>query len=226
MFRFGIRSVLLLALAGNVWAAPSSTDELSSAETAALLKKLAEHRAKFPSLTADFTEEKTTRLLNKPLLSQGTLAFQTPNSFRREIKGANPSVMISNGQKLWIYYPNFKQAELYQLGQRAFFDESIAALTAGLNFQDVTEHYTVRAYREEPGYRLVLTPKSGGLRRMLRELTVWIGEEFRMNKTVATLAKGDRIVTTYRNPKPRPLPASTFEFTPPPDAQVTQPLGR
>jgi outer membrane lipoprotein carrier protein len=160
------------------------------------------------------------------LLSEGTLAFQTPNNFRREIKGANPSTMVSNGQKLWIYYPNFKQAELYQLGQRAFFDESIAALTAGLNFHNVGEHYSVRAFREEPGYRVVLAPKSGGLKRMLRELTVWIDDELRMNKTLATLPKGDRIVTSYRNPKPRALPASTFEFTPPADAQVTQPLGR
>jgi hypothetical protein len=52
-------------------------------------EKLQRHRAKFPSLTADFTEEKTTHLLNKPLIGNGTIAFQTPNKFRRELKGNN-----------------------------------------------------------------------------------------------------------------------------------------
>ena len=225
MSRFGILSLLAAAASFTCSHAATTAGELSSAETAAVLKNLEEHRAKFPSLTADFTEQKTTHLLNKPLVTQGTLAFQTPNKFRREIKGANPSLTVSNGQKLWIYYPNFKQAELYQLGQRAFFDDTIAALTAGLNVHDVGDHYVVHAYREEPGYRFVLIPKTAGLKRMLRELTVWVGEGFRMEKSVAVLAKGDQVVTTYRNQRPAPLPASTFEFTPPSDAKTTEPLG-
>jgi outer membrane lipoprotein-sorting protein len=82
---------------------------------------------KFPSLTADFAEEKTTHLLTKPLVAQGTIAFQTPNKFRRELKGNTPSITVTDGAKLWIYYPSFKTAELYTLGQRQFFDDSIAA---------------------------------------------------------------------------------------------------
>ena len=110
-----------------------------------MLARLQEHRAKFPSLTADFTEEKTTHLLNKPLVSEGSLSFQTPNKFRRELRGNNPSIMVSNGQRLWIYYPNLKEAELFVLGQRAFFDDAIEALTAGLNFQHVAEYYRTTA---------------------------------------------------------------------------------
>jgi outer membrane lipoprotein-sorting protein len=133
---------------------------------------------------------------------------------------------VSNGQKLWIYYPNFKEAELYMLGQRAFFDEAIAALTTGLNLQHVSEFYRVAAYREGNDYRVVLTPKSGGVKRMLRSLDVWIDVEFQLLKTEATLPKGDRLVTIYRNQRATPLAAFTFEFSPPPDARVTQPLGK
>ena len=135
-------------IAALLFASSLSAAELPSAESAALLEKLQQHRAKFPALTADFTEEKTTHLLNKPLTGNGTIAFQTPNKFRRELKGANPSVTVSNVEKLWIYYPNFKEAELYTLGQRQFFDDSIAALTAGLNFDHVGEFYRYRAFRE------------------------------------------------------------------------------
>ncbi len=200
--------------------------DLPPGETQALMKSLKEHRAKFPSLTADFTEEKTTRLLTKPLLSTGSIAFQVPNKFRREVKGSSASLTVSDGAKLWIYYPAFQEAELYTLGRRQFFDDSIAALTAGLNFQNVEKFYTFTAAREADGYRLALTPRSGGLRRMVKELAVFVDADFKIARTETTLPKGDRVVTTYKNQRPTPLPATTFEFTPPADARVSEPLGK
>jgi chaperone LolA len=218
--------ILLLLLLLISPAAPARAADLPPAETAQLLAKLQEHRTKFPSLTADFTEEKTSHLLEKQLISSGTIAFQIPNKFRRELKGNNPSLMVSNGQKLWTYYPNFKEAEVYSLGQRSFFDQAIEALTAGLNFHNVAEYYRYSATREPAGYRLVLTPRSGSLKRILQEITVTVDDAYKISKTIAVLPKGDQIVTVYRNQRPTPLPASTFEFTPPAEAHVSTPLGK
>lgn len=200
--------------------------DLTPAETQALLKNLQEHRAKYPSLSADFVEERTSHLLNKPITSEGNIAFQVPNKFRREVTGKSPSLTVSNGQKLWIYYPNFKEAELYTLGQKAFFDDSIAALTAGLNFQRVDQYYTVKAAHEDHGYRLVLTPRGSGLRRMVKELTVWVDDDYKIDRTETILPKGDRIVTAYKNQRPNPLSPGIFDFTPPADAHISQPLGK
>lgn len=205
---------------------PARAADLSPAETQALMKNLQEHRAKFPSLSADFIEERTTHLLTKPLLSEGNIAFQVPNKFRREVTGNSPSLTVSNGQKLWIYYPNFKEAELYTLGQKAFFDDSIAALTAGLNFQRVEQFYTIKAAHEDHGYRFALTPRGPGLRHMVKELTVWVDDDFKIDRSETILPKGDRIVTTYKNQRPTPLSPSTFDFTPPAEAHISQPLGK
>jgi chaperone LolA len=200
--------------------------DLSPAETQALLKSLQEHRAKNPSLSADFVEERTSHLLTKPLTSEGNISFLSPNKFRREVTGSSPSLTVCNGQKLWIYYANFKEAELYTLGQKAFFDDSIAALTAGLNFQRLEQFYTCKAFREPPGYRLVLTPRGPGLRRMVKELTVWVDEDFKIERSETFLPKGDRILTTYKNQRATTLSPAIFEFTPPADAHVSQPLGK
>ncbi len=206
---------------------PTHATDLTPAETQSLLKTLEDHRAKSPSLTADFAEEKTTHLLTKPLTSVGTIAFQTPNKFRREVTGQSPSTTVSNGQKLWIYYPGFKEAELYTLGQKAYFDDSIAALTAGLNFQNIEKFFTFKATRETGAtYRIDLTPRSSGLKRMVKELAVWVDDDAKIQRTETTLPKGDRVVTTYKNQRPTPLPASTFDFTPPADAHISQPLGK
>jgi chaperone LolA len=211
----------LLLLAASLRAA-----DLSPAETQTLMKNLQEHRAKFPSLSADFVEERTTHLLTKPLTSEGNIEFQVPNKFRREVTGNSPSITVSNGQKLWIYYPNFKEAELYTLGQKAFFDDSIAALTAGLNFQRVDQFYSYKATRENNGYQLTLTPRGMGLKRMVKEMTVWVDDEFKIERSETFLPKGDRIVTVYKNQRPTPLSPSTFDFTPPADAHISQPLGK
>ena len=200
--------------------------ELSAAETSALIAQLREHRAKFPSLTADFTEEKTTRLLRSPLTTRGTIAFRAPNLFRREITGANPSLTVCDGRQLWIFYPKFSEAEHYALGQHSFFDDSLAALTAGLNFDNIAAFYRYEAFREPFGYRLALHPKTSGLKRILRELAVWISDDFLIAKTEATLPKGDRVVTTYANQRSQPVPASTFAFKPNAGVKVSTPLGK
>ncbi len=200
--------------------------ELTPADTTEVLQKLEQRRAKAPSLTADFSEEKTTHLLNKPLVSNGTLSFLAPGKFRREVKGSNPSLTVSNGEKLWIFYPNFNEVELYQLGERAFFDDAIAALTAGLNFNRVADFYKLHAFAENGGYRFVLTPRASGAKRVVREITVWLDDDFKIQRTEATLPKGDHVTTTYRNQRTTPVPPTAFEFTPPPAAHLTQPLGK
>jgi chaperone LolA len=221
-------AVLLTPLVVVLVALPLRAADLTPAETQAVLKALEEHRAKSPSLTADFVEEKTSHLLTKPLVSSGTISFQVPNKFRRDVTGKNPSITVSNGQKLWIYYPGFKEAELYTMGQKAYFDDSVAALTAGLNFQNIDKFFTYKASREGAGapYRFQLTPRSGGLKRMVNELEVWVDEDAKIQRTETILPKGDRVVTTYKNQRPATLPASTFDFTPPADAHVSQPLGK
>lgn len=218
---------LLSLLIGLIVGANAVAAEMSQAETNRLLENLEQHRAKSPSLTAKFREEKSSRLLQKPIVNEGTLSFQAPNKFRREIQGSNPSITVSNGEKLWIYYPNFNEAELYSLGQRAFFDDAIAALTAGFNFQQVSQYYRYSASKEPTGgYRLVLIPKSGGLKRMLKELQVWLGDDYSIQKTVTVLPKNDRVTTSYVEAKPTTLPSSLFNYTPPAGARISQPLGK
>jgi chaperone LolA len=217
------RFFLLLSL---VFAPFLHAQELTPEEQKALVTKLQAHRAELPALTAEFTEERTTRLLNKPLTSNGTLSFQAPNKFRRDLRGNAPSLTVCNGKELWIYYANFKQAEHYTLGQKQFFDDSIAALTAGLNFQNVEKFFRVSAIKEGAGHRIVLTPKTSGLRKILSGLTVWMDAEGNIQKTDAALPKGDRVVTTYRNVRPTKMSDAKYDFDPPKGVEVTTPLGK
>lgn len=204
----------------------AQAQELGAEEQKALVAKLQAHRAEMPALTADFSEERTTALLKKPISTNGTMAFQSPNKFRRDLKGNAPSLTVCNGSELWIYYPNFKQAEHYTLGQKQFFDDSIAALTAGLNFQNVDKFFRVAVAKDGDGHRITLTPKTSSLRRIMTSLAVWMDSEGNIQKTDATLPKGDRVVTTYKNVRPAKTSDAKFDFAPPAGVEVSTPLGK
>jgi len=200
--------------------------ELTPDQRAALLAQMQATRDKQPGARAHFREQKQSHLMKQPLVSEGSIAFCAPNKFRREITGDNSSLTISDGRTLWIYYPNFQEAEKYPLGQRAFFDDSISALTAGMNFTHIEEFYKLNVYQEGGGYRFVLLPRKSNLKRLLLQLTIWLDKDLLLKKTEIIMPGGDKSVTDYTGTERVSLPASTFAFTPPAGTRVTTPLGK
>src|SRR6266478_6627470 len=175
---------------------------------------------------ADFQEERVMRLMKKPIVSSGKIWFQPPNKFRREVKGDSPSITVSDGRQLWIYYPNFKSAERYSLGKRSPLDSVIAAINSALNLEDVENTFAINATKIGNGYELELTPRTPSMKRVFQKLNLRINDNLRAERTEMLQLNGDRIVTSYSNQTRAPLPTSTFEFTPPPGTDVTTPLGR
>lgn len=204
----------------------ASADPLSPADLKALLERIREKRAAAPQMQADFKEEKSVRMLNKPIVSSGKMWYQAPNKFRREAKGNSPSITVSNGQDLWIYYPNFKSAEHYSLGKRSPLDAGIAAITASLNLENVEGTYQITGTKEPDGYQLQLTPRNPSMKRFLKTFSIRMNNELQVVRTEMAQPNGDQIVTMYSNENRASIPASTFDFTPPAGTDVTTPLGR
>ena len=204
---------------------PAHADPLSPADLKSLLAQIRDKRGAAPQMQADFQEEKFIHLMTKPITSAGKVWFQAPDKFRREAKGNSPSVTVSDGQQLWIYYPNFKSSEHYSLGKRSPLDATIAALLAGLNLQNVESNYHVTANKIANGYQLDLVPRRPSLKRFFQRLSVQIDAESRAQRTEMLQPNGDRIVTTYSNHVTGPIPPSTFEFRPPPGTEITTPMG-
>ena len=164
--------------------------------------------------------------MSKPVVSSGSVWFQAPDKFRREVRGSSSSITVSDGKELWIYYPNFKSAERYQLGKRTPLDAAIAALTAGLNLQDVEGAYRVTGTKTGALSQLELVPKSGNLKRFLQRFSIALNDNLQVTRTEMVQPNGDRIVTIYSNETRAPIPAEMFAFKPPEGTDVTTPLGR
>src|SRR6478672_6604482 len=195
---------------------------LSEADLKNLLAGIRQNR----TTEADFQEERVIRLMKKPIVSSGQIWFQPPNKFRREVKGTSPSVTVSSGRELWIYYPNFKSAERYPLGKGSPLDATVAAINSALNLENIETSFNVAATRTENGNELQLLPRTGAMKRVFQKLDLRINDKFRVERTDMLLPNGDRIVTTYSNQTRAAIPPSTFEFKPPAGTEVTTPLGQ
>src|SRR6266513_1889796 len=202
----------------------------STAKTAPLpevdLKNLLAGVRQNRSTQADFQEQRVLRLMKKPILSSGTIWFQPPNKFRREVKGNSPSVTVSDGRQLWIYYPNFKSAERYPLGKGSPLDSTVAAINSALNLENIENSFRIAATKSDKGYELTLLPRTGSMKRVFQKLDLHINENLRVERTDMLLPNGDRIVTTYSNQTRAPVPASSFEFKPPAGTEVSRPMGQ
>lgn len=203
-----------------------SAEPISPTDLKGLLGRIREKRAAAPQMQADFKEEKSVRMLNKPIVSSGKMWYQAPNKFRREAKGNTPSITVSNGQDLWIYYPNFKSAEHYSLGKRSPLDAGIAAITASLNLENVEGTYQITGTKEPDGYQLQLVPRNPSMKRFLKTFSIRMNNDLQVVRTEMAQPNGDQIVTTYSNENRAAIPSSTFDFAPPAGTDVTTPLGR
>src|SRR5215472_11804305 len=197
--------VFLIALTCITDGAPLSGDELKN-----LLAAIRQNR----STQADFQEQRVIRLMKNPVQSSGTVWFQTPNKFRREVKGSSPSITMSDGRQLWIYYPNFKSAERYPLGKRSPIDSTVATINSALNLENVEKLFQITAEKVDNGYELALAPRTASMKRVFQKLDLHINGNLQVERTDMLLPDGDRIVTAYSNQSRAPVPSSTFEFTP------------
>jgi outer membrane lipoprotein carrier protein len=217
-----MRTILLLIVFAIAVRCITDGAPVSEGELKNLLAAIRQNR----STQADFQEERVIRLMKKPVVSSGTVLFQPPNKFRREVKGSSPSVTVSSGRELWIYYPNFKSAERYPLGKGSPLDATVAAINSALNLENIETSFNVTATKTENGSELQLLPRTAAMKRVFQKLNLRINDKFRVERTDMLLPNGDRIVTTYSNQTRTAISPSTFEFKPPAGTEVTTPLGQ
>ena len=149
----------------------------------------------------------------------------TTNAFTAMRGGSRPSTTIIDGNKMSIYYPSFQQLEVYDLAKRPMLRDSIQAIAAGLNFQKVTSYYNIEGSKEGNVYRLVLTPKTSNMRRLLKSVDLTIDQNLSPTEVQVLDAKGEKVLVNYSNVHRGSVPDSTFQFSPPAGTTVTTPLG-
>ena len=194
--------------------------ELSAKEVDALLSRLAERRGD-SAMQANFREERRLALMEKPVSESGTVSFLPPDMFRRQVEGG--SLTVCDGDTLWIFYPQFGEAEKYTLSSHRPLRESVSAMTSGLGLQNLARDYTIQAWRIPGGYRIKLNPKTSSLRKAVAEIRVEISDQLFAKRLDIIGAEGDRTAITFSNERRVDLSPESFRFQPPEGVRVSEP---
>jgi outer membrane lipoprotein-sorting protein len=202
---------ILVGIAPLAYASPMTQSDIDQ-----LVQKLQALHNTQPSLQASFREERHLAMLKEPVVNEGKVWFTLPDKIRREIAGKTPSTTVIDGKKMSIYYPNYQQLEVYDLEKRPVIRDSLRALTAGLNFREITNYYDMEGSKNGNEYQITLTPKTASLRKLVKSVDLTIAENLTPMRVVVQDSKGQVFTVTYTNVRRDTLPASTFEFSPPP----------
>ena len=164
---------------------------------------------------AGFSQSVAAKSGRKPQLSQGTFAFSRPGKFRWIYEQPYYQLIVSDGQKLWIYDKDLNQVSVKQLGQA--LGSSPAALLAG--DAALEKHFVIKDGGSSEGLDFIeATPRGQdnsfervriGFRDNLPQL-MEVHDNFGQTTTL-------RFSRFERNPA---LPAALFHFVPPKGADI------
>ena len=208
-------------LAALLTASALNAQELSPKEVETFLSRLSESRGG-AAMQANFREERRLALMNKPVIETGTVSFLPPDKFRRQVDGG--SLTVCDGDTLWLFYPQFGEAEKYTLSSNRPLRESVAAMTSGFGLQNLSKNYDVQAWKTPDGHHAKLTPKTSSLRKAVTEIQVDISNEFSAKRLEIVGTEGDRTFITFSNERRVNLSPENFRFQPPEGVRVSEPL--
>ena len=207
-----IGSLALLLVFGT---SPASADALKDA-----LARLQARYETTRTLSADFRQSIESPTLATPLQSKGTMAFEKPNRMRWEYEKPDPQLIVGDGETLWIYQPEDKQAIKAPLGE-VFQTTTPVSFLAGLGHIDRDFNATLERDEAER-WVLRLVPKKeksiGTLVLMVRKSDAGV-DEARVTDSLGTTT---RLVLSGEK-RNVDLDPKLFRFTPPPGVDVVKP---
>ena len=112
-------------------------------------------------LRADFSQTVLPKNGRKPQFSSGTMAIARPHKFRWQIEKPYSQLLVSDGEKVWIYDPDLRQVTVKKVGNA--LGGTPAALLAGESGGKSTleKSFTLREAGEREGLEWVeAVPKS------------------------------------------------------------------
>jgi len=222
--RFRIKLILLLL-------APGGT--LLAADTNAVLNGWLAAQTNLSTWQADFVQTRALKALTQPLMATGRVWFARPNQFRWELGSPAQTLAVRRAEELLVIYPLLKRAERYPLGTKASgqWRDALDLLETGFprDRAELDARFRLASLSESNScWQVALQPSSTAARRMIQEVRVGLAtNDFSLVSTELVFADGSRMRNDFTNAVLNPkLETGVFEWKPPPDFKVVEPLAR
>lgn len=183
--------------------------------------------------SADFVQTRALKTLTQPLIAKGHIAFAVPNDFRWELGQPAQTIALRHGEEMFVIYPRLKRAERYPMGAGTPTEwrDTMSLLQAGFprDRKEFEAQFQMVSLIETNGtWQMSLQPKSPFARRMMPEIRLGLAtNDYSLASTELIIVDGSRLRTDFTNSVMNPpLAEKLFEWTPPPDYKLTEPMKR
>ncbi len=207
--------------------------KLFAADTNAVLDAWFAAQSKLHSWSADFVQTRTLKTLTQPLVADGHVDFSMPDEFRWQIGRPARTIALGGGDSMYVIYPLLKRAEHYPMGQNTpkQWRDMMSLLQAGFPHSrtEFAAQFQVQSLTETNGtWLLALSPQSAFVRQMMPELRLGLAtNDYSLVSTEMIFVDGSQMRSDFTNAVVNPpLDKKLFEWAPPADYQVTEPLAR
>jgi outer membrane lipoprotein-sorting protein len=163
------------------------------------------------SVRADFTQEKHMKILIKPLVSKGVLAYAAPDRLRWEYRFPIRSVLLADSGRMQKFVEHDGKLTRDQgggFGSMQIILQEIRNWLAGR----FTENPLFAVSRPDDR-RVVLTPKEEGLRNIINRIELRFGAQQLLMESVTIYENGDSYTTlNFTNGElNKPIPENYFQ---------------
>jgi outer membrane lipoprotein carrier protein len=207
--RAWLRAVLAVATAPLLWPAAACADGVG---------RLREFAREVQAGEARFTQTVTSADGNRRKVTTGSFAFQRPNRFRFAYDRPAEQLIVSDGQKVWIYDADLNQATSRPLAKA--LGQTPAALLAGSSPE---QDFALAAEPASEGLEWVrATPRrrEGATFQALR--VGFRGKELAAVEITDNFGQRSLLQFSGWAAAAGPPPAERFRFVPPPGAEVVE----
>jgi outer membrane lipoprotein-sorting protein len=128
------------------------------------------------TLTARFVETSTSPLLERPLVSRGTLAVVRPSRIILRYQDPDVRAVLIDGDRLTLDWP---ARQLRQESNIATAMRRVQSYFVGKSPDELRKHFKIAAERakDRPAYLVTLDPTRKQIRENLTKLELWIDRE-------------------------------------------------
>lgn len=206
-------------------ASEDTFDEVSPEEKKKILANLKEVQKEVSSMVANVNQEKHLAMMEKEIHICGTLMMKKPNLIRLDTTNSDKTITAVDGERLIVYYPDLKEAQVYKLSDNvgalkimSFFTSTMWGL-----FSDLEKQYTIEIFRKDNKILLKLTPLSKMVSKHLSSIRIHYDKRSGLPTLFEIItSKGDKIITRLSNIKTNiELELDTFTVKLPEDVWIT-----
>ena len=193
-------SLFLLFLGVPLFAQEAGSTEVTGDRKTTLVNSIEKAHKQLTSLSANFTQEKTSSLFTDKMVQKGKLNYKSPKQLRWEYTSPKAmTVIFSNGKVLLKTEKGTTSNPNKMLGEMG----NMIINTINGNFLKENSDFSTRYYKTKGGqYAVVLTPVNKRIKAYYKSISITLSSStFLADKVMLTEANGDVTTITFSDKK-------------------------